>query len=543
MSLHGRLPYHAAAFVTIASIAVACGSDSGGGAAGTGSMADVDAATGAASPDAAAPGGGGTTGSVPEPVGDAGTDAATDAGACVPTIERCNALDDDCDGIIDEDLATLRCGRGICRVSVAACDDGVSATCVPDDPNPDGETCEGTDDDCDGDVDEGCACLNGTHQSCYTDNPATLDVGECSAGEQTCADGAWGACVGEVTPSNDVCDDLDNDCDPATVDGFDETWFGDDCDSLMDTDHCATGTYGCATGVQTCSDDAASTVEVCGNGMDEDCDGSDSACCVTPANSTCADAISIAVGGMAVGDNTCSEADLVPAVSADCTVGDGAGNELTFALAADGTPTSYTIRMTGEPGYDTLLHVHASSACDTTDQLACSDDVPSVGTSEVTTNGLPSGGTYYIVTDSIGAGATFTLQTSSAAINHDTCSTPAPIRDNGTFSGSTVGRTNDYLPPAGCSTGNSASADVVYRLVARSSGMITASTAGSAFDTILWVTTTCGTGSIACNDDVGGGPLHSEITWSATAGTTYYLVIRGFDAAAQGNYALVISGD
>ncbi len=492
----------------------------------------MDAATGTTSPHGDD---GGSAG-----VKDASSAAHADAGSCVVTAERCDGYDDDCDGAVDEGLPAVSCGRGACRVKVAACADGDPVACEPADPNPDGETCEGTDDDCDGDVDEGCACRNGSHQACYSGDPATLDVGECHEGTQTCADGAWGSCDGDVTPTNDVCDDLDNDCDPATADGSSEAWFGDDCDDPGDTDLCATGSYGCSAGIQTCSDDDASTAEICGNAVDEDCDGSLGA---APSNTTCAIPVAITVGSTEMGDNTCSGADLLPTTSGDCGAGDGVGNEVTYALAADGTPTSYTFRMTGATGYDVLLHVHASSTCDATDQLACVDDISDVTVAEATVAGLPLGGTYYVVADSATAGnaSTFTLVTGSSAINHDACSTPAPIVANGTFSGTTTGRANNYTAPAGCSAFTpTASADVVYRLVARSTGTITASTAGTSFDTLLYVGTACGSGSIACNDDFGGA--QSSVSWSATAGTTYYLIVDGFDTAAQGTYNLVISG-
>ncbi|MFO0755928.1 MAG: MopE-related protein [Byssovorax sp.] len=59
----------------------------------------------------------------------------------------------------------------------------------------------------------GCACVNGTTQSCYSGSAQTLGVGLCHAGVQTCTLGHFGACTGEVVPDAEICDGKDNDCD------------------------------------------------------------------------------------------------------------------------------------------------------------------------------------------------------------------------------------------------------------------------------------------------------------------------------------------
>ncbi|TNE48942.1 MAG: hypothetical protein EP343_13750 [Deltaproteobacteria bacterium] len=52
-------------------------------------------------------------------------------------------------------------------------------------------------------------CGEGTTRDCGQSN-----TGECKKGQQTCSNGAWGPCVGEVKPMPDYCDDKkDNDCD------------------------------------------------------------------------------------------------------------------------------------------------------------------------------------------------------------------------------------------------------------------------------------------------------------------------------------------
>jgi hypothetical protein len=74
-------------------------------------------------------------------------------GQVLPTAERCNAVDDDCDGLVDDVPGSQVCGVGACRRTASACAGGVVPACVPGAPSE--EACNGLDDDCDGVVDEG----------------------------------------------------------------------------------------------------------------------------------------------------------------------------------------------------------------------------------------------------------------------------------------------------------------------------------------------------------------------------------------------------
>lgn len=72
--------------------------------------------------------------------------------------------------------------------------------------------CNGEDDDCDGAVDEGADGAAIT-RGCYDGPEGTAGVGACAEGVQRCVDGAFAACEGQVTPIDEVCDDVDDDCD------------------------------------------------------------------------------------------------------------------------------------------------------------------------------------------------------------------------------------------------------------------------------------------------------------------------------------------
>ena len=193
-------------------------------------------------------------------------------------IESCDGVDNDCDNQVDEDLVAPGCEltQGVCAGATAECEGTLgfgSCEYGSDFVSVEGpDHCDHLDNDCDGQVDEECACQNGETMLCGSDD------GECHSGLQVCLNGQWGPCENEVGPTDEVCDGRDNDCDGE----MDEELVPPDC-SLQ---------VGVCTGAKKACSGGIHGWVVCGGSeygdtwvMDEDplqdsgiCDGADNDC-------------------------------------------------------------------------------------------------------------------------------------------------------------------------------------------------------------------------------------------------------------------------
>ncbi len=115
-----------------------------------------------------------------------------------PTPEVCDGTDNNCNGQIDEGLGQTTCGFGRCTVQGQNCIAGKSQSCVPDVALSEPEVCNGVDDDCDGYVDNapGTSANDTLTQYCYTGKTGTDGVGICHGGSQSCD-----AAFVKITPS------------------------------------------------------------------------------------------------------------------------------------------------------------------------------------------------------------------------------------------------------------------------------------------------------------------------------------------------------
>lgn len=120
-------------------------------------------------------------------------DVGADVVTCVLATEVCDGRDNDCDGQIDEGLE--RGCQGACGRGLEVCVDGVWVGCDAAQGGP--ELCDGEDNDCDGQTDEALS------RGCST---------ACGDGVEVCRGGEWTGCNARA-PAREVCNGQDDDCD------------------------------------------------------------------------------------------------------------------------------------------------------------------------------------------------------------------------------------------------------------------------------------------------------------------------------------------
>lgn len=239
-------------------------------------------------------------------------------------------------------------------------------------------------------------------------------------------------------------------------------------------------------------------------------------------NDNCSGAIPIACGGTASGTTASATID-GPATT--CTGSTSIAPDVWYTVV--GTGTGITASLCGS-AYDTKIDIYTGS-CGAFTSVGCNDDFCGLQSQVSWASAL--GTTYYIRVHGFG-GATgaYTLNVTCAApITNDDCTGAINIACGQTINATTAGANPDAVPT--CVTSLNTAPGVWYTFVGDGQNT-TLSLCGSSYDTKIGVFTgSCG--SLTCltgNDDYCG--LQSQVSFLTTNGTTYYVLVTGFNTAS-----------
>ncbi|MFM7103061.1 MAG: hypothetical protein ACKO3N_18060, partial [Verrucomicrobiota bacterium] len=193
--------------------------------------------------------------------------------------------------------------------------------------------------------------------------------------------------------------------------------------------------------------------------------------------------------------------------------------------------------------FDTLLGIYLGEQVDALELVAANDDA--LGESSTARFPARAGVTYRIAVDGFNNGTGPVTGSVRLALSLSPGPVNAPPGDNsagaiplGTLPVTIEGDSADASREPGepLHAGRIGSHSLWHRWIADRTGMVLASTAGSAFDTLLAVYTRPSGGSwsgVAANDDAPGeeGNYTSRLEFPATAGFAYWIAVDGYDGA------------
>ena len=229
----------------------------------------------------------------------------------------------------------------------------------------------------------------------------------------------------------------------------------------------------------------------------------------------------------------------------------GDGEDYVFSMFVNNAPVSYQFTLGGSAEWK-ILSVHTS--CPPTSANAIGGVFTNESGFGQTVVNFPSNGLYFIFVDTWPppdcGEFTLSVTTPPPAPANDNCATATTVTCGNAYTGTTLSATDDVLPTGVLDCGVDLTTGIYhgiwFKYTPTVSGQSTFSACGSTYDTYIRVYSGADCASInqcEASDDDGCGTFSgpSSIDVTVTAGTTYYVLLGGYESSSAGDYSLSVS--